>query len=94
MTSAQKRLRDLRERQSKERGRMAEISLADELSDEHRAELDAIEKGTADLERQLRAAAIAAETEEAEPSSATLVLPPVRRKATRKRASGLNFGKR
>ena len=66
MTSAQKRLRDLRERQSKERGRRAEISLADELSDEHRAELDAIEKGTADLERQLRAAAIAAETEEAE----------------------------
>ena len=70
MTSAQKRLRDLRERQSKERGRMAEISLADELSDEHRAELNAIEKGTPDLERQLRAAAIALETEEAEQRAA------------------------
>ena len=66
MTSAQKRLRDLRERQSKERGRMAEISLADELGDEHRAELDTIEKGTGDLERQLRAAVIALEDEERE----------------------------
>ena len=34
MTTAQKRLRDLRERQSRERGRMAELSLADELTDE------------------------------------------------------------
>ena len=66
MTEAQKRLRDLRDRQSKERGRMAELAVLDGLNDEHRSELDAIEKGTADLERQLRAAAIAAETEEAE----------------------------
>ena len=66
MTSAQKRLRDLRERQSKERGKMATLSLADELSDEQRAELDAIEKGTADLERQLRAATVALEAEERE----------------------------
>ena len=64
MTEAQKRLRDLRDRQSKERGRMAELAVLDGLKDEHRSELDAIEKGTADLERQLRAAA--AETEEAE----------------------------
>ena len=66
MTEAQKRLSDLRDRQSKERGRMAELAVLDGLNDEHRSELDAIEKGTADLERQLRAAAIAAETEEAE----------------------------
>ena len=70
MTNAQKRLRDLRDRQSRERGRMAELSLIDELGDEHRAELDTIEKGTPDLERQLRAATIALETEEAEQHAA------------------------
>ena len=66
MTTAQKRLRDLRERQSKERGRMAELSLVDELNDEQRSELDKIESGTPDLERQIRAAMVAAETEETE----------------------------
>ncbi len=45
MTEAQKRLRDLRDRQSRERGRMAELSLLDELTDEQRSELDAIERG-------------------------------------------------
>ena len=64
MTAAQKRLRELRERQSKERGRMAELSLIDELGDEQRAELDTIEKGTPDLERQIRGATVAAEDEE------------------------------
>ena len=66
MTSAQKRLRELRDRQSKERGRMAELSLIDELGDEQRAELDTIEKGTPDLERQTRAAVVALEDEEKE----------------------------
>ena len=66
MTPSQKRLRDLRDRQSRERGRMAELSLIGELSDEHRAELDTIEKSTPDLERQLRAAVIALEDEEKE----------------------------
>ena len=66
MTNAQKRLRDLRDWQSRERGRMAELSLIDELSDEHRAELDTIEKSTPDLERQLRAAIVALEDEEKE----------------------------
>ena len=66
MTSAQKRLRDLRDRQSRERGRMAEFSLVDELTDEHRAELDNLEKSTADLERQLRAATVALEDEDRE----------------------------
>ena len=66
MTSAQTKLRSLRERQSKERGRVAELAIADELTDETRAELDTIETGTPDLERQLRAATTAVETEETE----------------------------
>ena len=45
---------------------MAELAIADDLTDETRAELDGIEKGTADLERQLRAATVAVEGEEAE----------------------------
>ena len=66
MTPTHKRLRDLRDRQSRERGRMAELSLLDELTDEQRSELDAIEKGTPDLERQTRAAVVALEDEEKE----------------------------
>ena len=66
MTPAQTKLRQLRERQSKERGRMAELAVADNLTDETRAELDGIEGGTPDLERQLRAATTAVEAEEAE----------------------------
>ena len=64
VTQAQKRLRDLRERQSKERGRMAELSLVEEINDEQRAELDTIERGTPDLERQLRAAQVAVDAEQ------------------------------
>ena len=52
MTPTQKRLRDLRDRQSRERGRMAELSLLDELTDEQRSELDAIEKSTPDRARR------------------------------------------
>ena len=70
MTSAQKRLREVRERQSKERQRMAELGLVKQLTDEQRSELDTIEQGTPDLERQLRAARIAVETEEAEQRTA------------------------
>ena len=66
MTPAQKKLRDLRERRSKERQRLAELGLADSLTDESRAELDTIEAGTPDLERQIRAATVAAEVEEGE----------------------------
>ena len=66
MTPAQKKLRELRGRQSKERGRMAELAVLDELNDEQRAELDTIEKGTPDLERQIRAATVALEEEERE----------------------------
>ena len=64
MTAAQKRLRELHERQSKERQRMAELGLAESLTDKTRAELDRIEAGTPDLERQLRAAQVAVENEE------------------------------
>ena len=66
VTEAQKRVRELRERQSKERQKMAELSLVESLSDEQRAELDTIEKGTPDLERQTRAAMAALESEERE----------------------------
>ena len=43
---------------------MAELAIADNLTDETRSELDAIERGTPDLERQIRAATVALETEE------------------------------
>ena len=66
MTDAQKRLRELRERQSKERGRMAELALVDSLTTEQRSELDKIEEGTPDLERQIRASQVAVDDEDAE----------------------------
>ena len=70
MTPAQKKLRELRERQSKERGRMAELAVVDELTDETRAELDRLEQGVPDLERQIRAATVAVENEETEQRTA------------------------
>lgn len=76
MTPAQKRLKDLRERQSRERQRMAEIGLADELTDEMRSELDTIESGTPDLERHLRAAQVAVESEEEEQRVETRATEP------------------
>ena len=75
MTGAQKRLRELRERQSRERGRMAELARVDELSDEQRAELDTIERGTPDLERQIRAAMVGAETEDREAETRETTAP-------------------
>ena len=64
MTDAQRRLRELRDRQSKERGKMAELSRVDSLTDEQRSELDTIESGVPDLERQIRAAMVGLEEEE------------------------------
>ncbi len=64
MTDAQRRLRELRDRQSKERGTMAELSRVDSLTDEQRSELDTIESGVPDLERQIRAAMVGLEEEE------------------------------
>ena len=69
MTPTQKRLRDLRERQSKERQRMAELAIVEELDAEQRNELDLIEKATPDLERSIRAATVAHEDAEAEAES-------------------------
>lgn len=65
MTPAQRKLKELRERQSRERQRLAELGLADSLTDETRSELDTLEAGTPDLERQIRAATVAVEAEEA-----------------------------
>ena len=66
MTAAQKKLRELKERQSKDRQRIVELGLADSLTEETRAELDQLETAIPDLERQLRAATLATETEETE----------------------------
>ena len=70
MTNLQKALKSLRARQSVERGRMSELAIADSLTDETRAEMDALETGTADLERQLRAAQAAVDLEETEQRTA------------------------
>ena len=66
MTKAQKALRKLKARQSQERQKMAELAMLDSLTDEQRQELDTIEAGTPDLERQIRAATIACEAEQRE----------------------------
>ena len=76
MTPAQKKMRELRDRQSRERGRMAELGLADSLTAETRAEFDAIETGTPDLERQIRAATLAVEQEEGEQRQAAAAAEP------------------
>ena len=75
MTAAQKKLRELRDRQSRERQRCAELGMAEELTAETRAELDTIEQGIPDLERQIRAAVIGVETED-EASKVTDNDPP------------------
>ena len=69
MTKVQARFRELRDRQSKQRQRMAELAAADSLTDETRCELDGLESGVPDLERQLRAAQVAVDEEEREQRS-------------------------
>ena len=92
MTEAQKRLRELRARQSRERQRMAEISRLETLGDETRAELDALEKGVPDLERQLRAAQSAVDAEqEGETRAAAPDAEQRERLELRSRASVTNF---
>ena len=54
---------------------MAEYGMADSLSDEQRSELDAIEAGTPDLERQLRGAQVAVDDEERTTKTATAAEP-------------------
>ena len=70
MTAAQRKLQELRARQSRERQRMAELGLADKLTDETRSELDTLESGIPDLERQIRAAQTTVEHEESEQRAA------------------------
>ena len=70
MTAAQKKFRELRERQSRERQKMAEFGLSESLTDEQRSELDGIEAGTPDLERLLRAAQAGVDQEDAEQRTA------------------------
>ena len=73
---------------------MAELAVADELSDEQRSELDAIERGTPDLERQLRAATIAVETETADAETRTADDPDAEQRERvelRSRAQLTNF---
>ena len=94
MTDAQKKLRDLRERQSRERGRMAELGLAETLTDEMRSELDGIEGGTPDLERQIRAATVGVETETREAETLAAAEPDTEmreRVELRSRARLTNF---
>ena len=94
MLNSQKRLRELRDRQSRERGRMSELALVDELTDEQRSEFDNLEKGTADLERQIRAAMVAVEDEEKEAETRALDEPDREmreRTELRSRASLTNF---
>ena len=70
MSPKQKRLRDLKARQSRERGTMATLAQVDTLTDEQRSEMDTIEQGVPDLERLLRAAQGAVDDEESEQRSA------------------------
>ena len=94
MTPAQKRLQDLKSKQSHQRGRMAELSQEESLTTETRAELDEIEKGTPDLERQLRAAMVALESENAEQIETRAAEPDAEmreRMDLRSRASLTNF---
>ena len=95
MTPAQKKLRQLEDRLSRDRQRMAEIGLADDLTPETRAELDAIDKTRPDLERQLRAARVAVELEEGEQRQAAAEAGPDaelrERIELRSRASLVNY---
>ena len=66
MTQTQKRLRELLDKQSRDRQRLSELSLAETLDDETRSEFDGLERNVGDTERQIRAARQAVETEESE----------------------------
>ena len=94
MTDAQRRLRELRDRQSRERGRMAELSRVDSLTDEQRAEFDTIEKATPDLERQIRGAMVAADEEDTAQQTAAAEHPDAEQRERielRSKASLSNF---
>ena len=71
MTDAQKRLRALLDKQSRDRQRAIELSREESLTDETRAELDEIETRAADHERQIRAARLAVDSEDDQSTVAT-----------------------
>lgn len=66
MTPAQKTLRTLLDRQSTERGRLAEIAALDpaKITDEVRSEAQTLQAGTSDLEMQIRSARAAVDGDE------------------------------
>lgn len=66
MTDKQKRLRELTERQSRERARMSELARLETRSAEENTEYDGLEEGIADLEREIRQAQREVDAEEAE----------------------------
>ena len=73
---------------------MAELALVDELNGEQRSELDSIERGTPDLERQIRAAMVAVETEERDQETTETDAPDAEmreRVELRSRASLTNY---
>ena len=87
MSPAQTTLRSLLDRQSTERGRLAELAALDSLTDETRAELKTIQSGTPDLESQLRAARIAVEGENGSEKRAEVDSELRERIALRRKAS-------
>ena len=76
MSPAQKRLRELLDKQSHDRQRAIELSREDSLTDETRSELDEIETRAADYERQIRAARLAVDDEDAQATVDKADLPP------------------
>ena len=81
MTDAQKRLRELVDRQSRDRQQAIELSRVDTLTDEQRSELDTIETRSADTERQLRAARLAVEDEDQKTKTEQRVEPDAEHRA-------------
>ena len=64
MTESQKRLRELRDRKSKDRQAMAEFAALDKPTPDQVTAFDALETAIPETERQLRAATLAAEAED------------------------------
>ena len=77
MTQAQKKLREALDRQSRQRGRMAEIGVLaeDAWTPEIRSEFEQLEKAVPDTEAQVRAARAAVEAEEGEQRQASIEHP-------------------
>ena len=92
MSPAQKRLRELLDRQSHDRQRGLELAQIDELTDEQRSELDTIEKRAADSERGLRACRAAVEEEDEASKVAKTTDPDPEQRARIELRSRARFG--